>query len=59
MFKIARKHDEDRTNALKVDCDKLRESTGGLKSMMSTLQNKIDACENVMGIYSGKEKHKI
>jgi len=44
MFKIARKHDEDRTKALKVDCDKLRESTKGLKSMMSTLQTKIDAC---------------
>jgi uncharacterized protein YlxW (UPF0749 family) len=44
MFKISKKHDEERSRAIKVDCDKLRESTQNLKNSMALLQNKIDSC---------------
>ena len=42
-FKLSRKHDEDRSRALQMDCDKLRESTTHLKSLSSRIQSKLDA----------------
>lgn len=59
MFKISKTHDEERTQALKVDCDKLRKSSQDIQATMALLQKKMDNCEAVMGMYSGKEKHKI
>ena len=58
-FKLAKKYDEDRSLALKKDCDCLLKSTQNLRSMCSLLQAKLDNLENVMGIYSGKERHKV
>ena len=58
-FKLGKKYDEDRCLAIKKDCDSLRASTTNLRSLCSTLQSKMDKLENVMGIYSGKEKHKV
>ena len=58
-FKLAKKYDEDRTLALKKDCDALRQSSISLRNLCSLLQSKMDNLENVMGIYSGKEKHKL
>ena len=58
-FKIAKKHDEDRGRQLKLDCDQLKESSKKLKGMMELLASKLDNCERVMGLYSGKEKHKL
>ena len=58
-FKLAKKYDEDRCLALKKDCDSLMKNTQELRSMCSTLQAKLDGLENVMGIYSGKERHKV
>lgn len=54
MFKLSKKHDEDRNQQIKVDCDHLREGSKKLKGMMGLLQTKIDECERTMGIYSGK-----
>jgi hypothetical protein len=59
MFKLSKKHNEDRTLQVKKDCDLLREGSRKLKGMMSHLQSKIDQCETFMGIYSGKEKHRL
>jgi seryl-tRNA synthetase len=59
LFKVSKKNDEDHTKTLKLDCDRLRESTQGLKQTLNLLVNKLDHCENVMGIYSGKEKHRL
>lgn len=53
-FKLAKKYDEDRSVALKKDCDALRASSNTLKNMCATLNAKLDALENTMGIYSGK-----
>lgn len=58
-FKLAKKYDEDRSKALKKDCDALQASSKNLKAMTSLLQQKLDNLENVMGIYSGREKHKV
>jgi hypothetical protein len=58
-FKLAKKYDEDRNMALKKDCDALRTSSATLKGMCCTLGSKLDALENIMGIYSAKEKHKL
>ena len=58
-FKLSKKHNEDRTQQIKKDCDLLREGSNKLKGMMSHLQSKIDKCESFMGIYSGKEKHRL
>lgn len=58
-FKLAKKHNEDRTQLIKKDCDLLREGSRKLKGMMVQLQAKIDQCESFMGIYSGKEKHRL
>ena len=41
-FKLAKKYDEDRSKALKKDCDALQSSSKNLKTMASTLQFKID-----------------
>ncbi len=57
MFKMSKKHDEDRSQQIKVDSDRARESSKKLVKMMALLQSKIDNCERVMGISSGKEKH--
>jgi hypothetical protein len=54
FFKISKKNDEDRSRMLNLDCDRLRESTASLKGMVSAIQAKIDRCEGVMGVYSGK-----
>jgi len=54
MFKISRKHNEDRSQQIKRDCDLLREGSKKLKGMMGVLQGKLDQCETVMGVYSGK-----
>ncbi len=56
---MSKKHDEDRNQQIKVDCDRLREGSKKLKGMVSLLQSKMDQCEIVMGIYSGKEKHRL
>jgi hypothetical protein len=56
MFKLGRKNDEDRSAGLKADCGRLRESSKKLKSTMEELSNRMNNCETVMGIYSGKEK---
>jgi hypothetical protein len=58
-FKLSKKNDEDRSKALKVDCDRLRESSRALLAKMSELSTRMDNCETAMGIYSGKEKHKV
>ena len=58
-FKLGKKYDEDRSLALKKDCDALQASTNNLRGLTSTLQAKMDNLETVMGIYSGKEKHKV
>ena len=58
-FKLAKKYDEDRNLALKKECDALTKSSVQLRSMVSSLQAKLDGLENVMGIYSGKERHKV
>lgn len=59
MFKLSKKHDEDRNQQIKVDCDHLREGSKKLKGMVALLQSRMDQCEIVMGIYSGKEKHRL
>jgi hypothetical protein len=53
-FKLARKNYEDRSELLNKDCSNLRESTNKLKQMAALIQQKIDKCEQAMGIYSGK-----
>lgn len=53
-FKLAKKYDEDRTLALKKDCDALRQSSQNIRNMCSIIQSKMDNLENIMGIYSGK-----
>ena len=53
-FKIAKKHDEDRSQHIKNDCDRLREGSKKLRALMALLQSKADQCESIMGIYSGK-----
>ncbi len=58
-FKIARKNNEDRSEALNKDCERLRESSNRLKKMLETIKEKIDNCEGAMGLYSGKEKQKV
>lgn len=58
-FKLAKKHNEDRTHQIKKDCDLLRDGSKKLKGMMAHLQAKMDQCESFMGIYSGKEKHRL
>jgi hypothetical protein len=37
-FKLSKKHDEDRSQQVKMDCDKLREGSKKLKSMLGLLQ---------------------
>ena len=37
-FKLAKKHNEDRTQQIKKDCDLLREGSRKLKGMMNHLQ---------------------
>ena len=58
-FKLSKKYDEDRSKAIKKDCDALLASSQNLRSLTNILKSKIDSLENIMGIYSGKEKHKI
>jgi hypothetical protein len=58
-FKIARKNNEDRSGMLNKDCENLRESTNKLRNLVGLIQSKIDNCEVAMGVYSGKEKHKV
>lgn len=41
-FKLSKKHDEDRSHALQMDCDKLRESSSHLKSLALAIQQKLD-----------------
>ena len=41
MFKLARKHNEDRTQNIKVDCDRLREGSKKLQGMVSHLKAKL------------------
>lgn len=53
-FKLAKKHNEDRTQYLKNDCDGLLKRSRKMKGMLSLLQTKLDKCESVMGLYSGK-----
>ena len=59
MFKLSRNHDEEKSRALKADCDALTKSSRDLRHMMGELMLRVDKCEQVMGIYSGKEKHKV
>jgi hypothetical protein len=58
-FKLSKKHNEDRSEQIKKDCDNLREGSKKLKGMTNLLQAKIDKCERVMGIYSGQERHRF
>lgn len=53
-FKLAKKHNEDRTQYLKNDCDGLLKGSRKMKGLLSHLQIKLDKCESVMGLYSGK-----
>lgn len=53
-FKVAKKHDEDRSQHLKNNCDGLLKSSRRMKGLLSQLQSKLDKCESVMGVYSGK-----
>lgn len=55
MFKISKKNDEERSQRVKVDCDRLREGTKKLRNMVAWLQKKTDNCETMMGTYTGKE----
>ena len=51
--------DEKRTTALRKNCTSLKESTKKISTIMENLNIRLDLIENIMGIYSGKEKHKI
>ena len=42
-FKVARKHDEDRSRALQFDCGKLREGSAHLKSLAAVIEAKLDS----------------
>lgn len=53
-FKVAKKHDEDRTQYLKSNCDGLLKSSRKMKALLSQLHSRLDKCESVMGVYSGK-----
>ena len=53
-FKLAKKHDEDRTQYLKNDCDGLLKTRRKMKALLGHLQTRLDKCESVMGVYSGK-----
>ena len=41
-FKLSKKYDEDRSLAIKKDCDALLASSQNLRAMATTLQSKID-----------------
>jgi hypothetical protein len=58
-FKITRKNNEDRSEAMNKDCERLREGSSRLKHLVETIKEKIDNCEGAMGLYSGKERHKV
>ena len=49
-----KKHDEDRSQHLKVDCDRLRDQSKKLTNMVILLSKKTEHCETIMGNYSGK-----
>ena len=44
MFRLARKHNEDRTQNIKVDCDRLREGSKKLRSMTAQLRDRLERC---------------
>ena len=56
---MVRKVNEDRTQHLKDDCQKLNDSSIRIKNLMDSLLKRADQIEYTMGIYSGKEKHKL
>ena len=42
-FKVARKHDEDRSRALQTDCSRVREGSAHLKSLAAVIEAKLDS----------------
>lgn len=58
-FKMARKNNEDRSGLLNKECERLREGSNKLRQLVGLIQEKIDGCEGAMGVYSGKERHKV
>ena len=57
--KMVRTANEERTERLKNDCQRLHDSSIRLKNLMEQINGRIDSIEFTMGIYSGKEKHKV
>ena len=54
-FRMAKNEDEERSQQVKMDCDRLRQGTKQLTAMVALLHRKTDQCETVMGSYTGKE----
>lgn len=57
--KLTRQNNEERTQLIKNDCQKLHDSSIQLRSLLHNISERVDSLENAMGIYSAKEKHKI
>ena len=57
--KLIRKEKEDKSNKINIDCQNLSNSSPQRKKMLRGLEERIDLMKNTMGMYSGKEKHKV